>query len=182
MGKVYTALGLTTGVVYAPPARRRKARRLPADITYATNNELGFDYLRDNMRASLKEMMPARTQLCDRGRGRFDPDRRGADPADHLGPEPGPLATLYATIDKVIPEIQDEHFTLDEKTRQVTFTDEGNEFLEQRLSELEILPDGQSLYDPESTTIVHHVITNALRAHKCFTRTRTTLSAAAKLC
>ncbi|MCL4104972.1 UNVERIFIED_CONTAM: hypothetical protein GTU68_018679 [Idotea baltica] len=74
---------------------------------------------------------------------------------------------LYVAIDKLIPEIQDEHFSLDEKTRNVSLTDEGNEFVEQRLLELGTLPEGQSLYDPESTTIVHHV-NNGLRAHKLF--------------
>jgi preprotein translocase subunit SecA len=76
---------------------------------------------------------------------------------------------LYVAIDKIIPHIEDEHYTLDEKQRSATFTDEGNDFLEDKLHEMELLPEGQSLYDPESTTIVHHV-TNALRAHKLFTK------------
>jgi preprotein translocase subunit SecA len=76
---------------------------------------------------------------------------------------------LYRTVDVIIPELLDEHFTLDEKTRNVTYTDEGNEFLENRLHEAGILPAEQSLYDPESTTIVHHV-NQGLRAHKLFTR------------
>jgi preprotein translocase subunit SecA len=74
---------------------------------------------------------------------------------------------LYVAIDKVIPSLTDDHFTLDEKTRNVTYTDDGNEFLEQTLHETRILPEGQSLYDPESTTIVHHV-NQGLRAHKLF--------------
>jgi len=76
---------------------------------------------------------------------------------------------LYVTIDKLIPELTEEHFTLDEKTRNVTYTDEGNEFLEQRLHETGLLPEEQSLYDPESTTIVHHV-NQGLRAHKLFSK------------
>ena len=76
---------------------------------------------------------------------------------------------LYQTVDLLIPEILDDHFTLDEKTRNVTFTDNGNEWLEETLLEKKILPEGQSLYDPESTTIVHHV-NQGLRAHKLFTR------------
>jgi preprotein translocase subunit SecA len=76
---------------------------------------------------------------------------------------------LYRTVDVIIPELLDEHFTLDEKTRNVTYTDEGNEFLENRLHEAGILPADQSLYDPESTTIVHHV-NQGLRAHKLFTK------------
>ena len=166
MGKVYTALGLSTGVVYPRQPEEEKRDAYQADITYATNNELGFDYLRDNMRASLKEMMQRghNFAIVDEVDSILIDEAR--TPLIISGPSQD-RSNLYATIDKVIPEIQDEHFTLDEKTRQATFTDEGNDFLEQRLSELEILPVGQSLYDPESTTIVHHVA-NALRAHKVF--------------
>jgi len=75
-----------------------------------------------------------------------------------------------ATISRLlIPEIQDDHFTLDEKTRNVNYTDEGNEFLEVRLVTAGILPEDQSLYAPESTSIVHHV-NQGLRAHKLFTK------------
>jgi preprotein translocase subunit SecA len=74
---------------------------------------------------------------------------------------------LYQTIDAVIPTLKDEHFTIDEKTRSVTFTDEGNEFLEDQLKARGLLSEDQSLYDPESTTIVHHV-NQGLRAYKLF--------------
>ena len=76
---------------------------------------------------------------------------------------------MYQIIDKLIPSLEDTHFTIDEKTRAVTFTDEGNDYLEEILLSKGILPDGQSLYDPESTTIVHHV-NQGLRAHKLFTK------------
>ena len=69
----------------------------------------------------------------------------------------------------MIPEVQDEHFTLDEKSKQATFTEEGNDFLEARLTELGLLPEGQTLYDPESATLVHHV-NQALKAHKLFVK------------
>ena len=168
MGKVYTQLGLSTGVVYPRQPEDEKRDAYQADITYATNNELGFDYLRDNMRASLKEMMQRghNFAIVDEVDSILIDEAR--TPLIISGPSQD-RSNLYATIDKVIPEVQDAHFTLDEKTRQATFTDEGNDFLERRLAELEILPEGQSLYDPESTTIVHHV-TNALRAHKVFTK------------
>ena len=76
---------------------------------------------------------------------------------------------LYIAIDKIIPELSDEHYTLDEKTRNSSFTDEGNEFLEDLLHARGLLPEGQSLYDPESTTIVHH-INQGLSAHKMFAK------------
>jgi preprotein translocase subunit SecA len=166
MGKVYAALGLTTGVVYPRQPDGEKREAYAADITYATNNELGFDYLRDNMRASLSEM-------AQRGHNYAIVDEvdsilidEARTPLIISGPSQD-RSDLYVAIDKVIPEVQDEHFTLDEKQRSATFTDEGNDFLEDKLHEMGILPEGQSLYDPESTTIVHHV-TNALRAHKLF--------------
>src|SRR5690606_34428336 len=76
---------------------------------------------------------------------------------------------LYVAVDKLIPELEPEHYDLDEKQRSATFTEEGNEFVETRLLEMEILPQGQSLYDPESTNIVHHV-NQSLRAHVLFKR------------
>ncbi|WP_299844267.1 preprotein translocase subunit SecA [uncultured Jannaschia sp.] len=166
MSKVYTALGMTTGVVVPqqPEAEKREAYR--ADITYATNNELGFDYLRDNMRASKEEM-------AQRGHNFAIVDEvdsilidEARTPLIISGPSED-RSDLYTRVDRLIPEIGEEHFTLDEKQRSVTFTDEGNEWLEERLLVADILPEGQSLYDPESTTIVHHV-NQGLRAHKLF--------------
>ncbi len=168
MSKVYSALGLTTGVVYPQQPEAEKKQAYAADITYATNNELGFDYLRDNMKSEL-------SQMNQRGHNFAIVDEvdsilidEARTPLIISGPSQD-RSELYKTIDTVIPELTDAHFTLDEKTRNVTFTDEGNEFLEARLSAGGILPEGQSLYDPESTTIVHH-INQGLRAHKLFTR------------
>ncbi|MCU0815840.1 MAG: preprotein translocase subunit SecA [Cypionkella sp.] len=168
MGKVYGALGLTTGVVYPyqPDAEKRAAYR--CDITYATNNELGFDYLRDNMKSSIEEMAQ---------RGHFfaivdEVDSILIDEARTPLIISGPSqdrSELYITVDKLIPLVTEAHYKLDEKTRNVTYTDEGNEFIEGKLRELGLLPEGQNLYDPESTTLVHHV-TQALRAHKLFNR------------
>jgi preprotein translocase subunit SecA len=168
MGQVYAALGLTTGVVYPRQPDGEKKEAYAADITYATNNELGFDYLRDNMRGSLEEM-------AQRGHNFAIVDEvdsilidEARTPLIISGPSQD-RSDLYVAIDKIIPFIEAEHYTLDEKQRSATFTDEGNDFLEDKLHEMELLPEGQSLYDPESTTIVHHV-TNALRAHKLFTK------------
>ncbi|WP_101339631.1 preprotein translocase subunit SecA [Cereibacter azotoformans] len=168
MGKVYAQLGLTTGVVYPFQSEEEKKAAYRADITYATNNELGFDYLRDNMKASKEEM---------KQRGHFfaivdEVDSILIDEARTPLIISGPSqdrSDLYTKVDKLIPELVEEHYKLDEKTRNVTFTEEGNEFLETRLHETGLLPEGQSLYDPESTTIVHHV-NQGLRAHKLFHR------------
>jgi len=168
MGKVFAALGMTTGVVYPQQPESEKKEAYACDITYATNNELGFDYLRDNMKSELSQMM-------QRGHNYAIVDEVDSILIDEARTPliiSGPAADrseLYKTIDKIIPELDDDHFTLDEKTRNVTFTDEGNEFLEKRLVEAGILPADQSLYDPESTTIVHHV-NQGLRAHKMFAK------------
>ena len=168
MGKVFAHLGMTTGVVYPYQPDAEKKAAYKCDVTYATNNELGFDYLRDNMRGSMADMAQ---------RGHFfaivdEVDSILVDEARTPLIISGPSqdrSDLYTQVNALIPEITPEHFTLDEKTRNATFTEEGNDFIEQRLSAAGLLPDGQSLYDPESTTLVHHV-TQALRAHKLFNK------------
>ena len=168
MSKVYGALGLTTGVVYPQQPDSQKMAAYACDVTYATNNELGFDYLRDNMKSELNQMYQ-RTHnfaVVDEVDSILIDEAR--TPLIISGPSQD-RSELYQTIDLVIPQVLEEHYTLDEKTKNVTFSDEGNEWLEEILSEKEILPEGQSLYDPESTTIVHHV-NQGLRAHKLFTR------------
>ncbi|QYX57037.1 preprotein translocase subunit SecA [Roseovarius sp. SCSIO 43702] len=166
MGKVYGALGLTTGVVYPQQPGAEKKQAYAADVTYATNNELGFDYLRDNMKSTLEEM-------SQRGHNYAIVDEvdsilidEARTPLIISGPAED-RTDLYQTIDTVIPELKEEHYKIDEKSRNVTYTDEGNEFLENLLHERGLLPEDQSLYDPESTTIVHHV-NQGLRAHKIF--------------
>src|SRR6056297_2669201 len=166
MGKVYGALGMTTGVVYPQQPEDEKKAAYAADITYATNNELGFDYLRDNMKSELD-------QVAQRGHNFAIVDEvdsilidEARTPLIISGPAQD-RSDLYVTIDKLIPELSEEHYTIDEKTKNVTFTDEGNEFLEEVLHDQGLLEEGQSLYDPESTTIVHHV-NQGLRAHKLF--------------
>ncbi len=168
MGKVYDALGMTTGVVYPHQPEEEKRAAYACDITYATNNELGFDYLRDNMKSELSQMFQRSHHfaIVDEVDSILIDEAR--TPLIISGPAQD-RSELYQTIDGIIPEVRDEHFTLDEKTRNVTYTEDGNEFLEQRLRDAGILPEGHSLYDPEATTIVHHV-NQGLRAHKLFTR------------
>ncbi|MFV0361349.1 preprotein translocase subunit SecA [Tropicimonas sp.] len=166
MGKVYAHLGLTTGVVYPQQPEEEKRTAYRADVTYATNNELGFDYLRDNMKSDLKDINQRyhNFAIVDEVDSILIDEAR--TPLIISGPSQD-RSELYRTVDKIIPELHDEHYTLDEKTKNVTYTDAGNEFLEERLTRYGILPEGQPLYAPESTTVVHH-INQGLKAHKLF--------------
>ncbi len=166
MGKVFRHLGLTTGVVYPFQQEAEKRAAYAADITYATNNELGFDYLRDNMKGSVEEMVQRghNFAIVDEVDSILIDEAR--TPLIISGPSQD-RSELYKTLDAFMAEIRDEHFNLDEKTRNITFTEDGNEFLEKRLQAAGILPEDQTLYDPESTTLVHHA-NQALRAHRLF--------------
>ena len=166
MSKVYSALGLTTGVVYPQQEDSEKSAAYSCDVTYTTNNELAFDYLRDNMKTDTAQMYQkyhyfaivdeVDSILIDEARTPLIISGPAEDRSD-----------LYVAVDKIIPELTEEHYSIDEKTRGSTFTDEGNEFLEKLLRSHSLLPGEQSLYDPESTTIVHH-INQGLSAHKLF--------------
>ncbi len=168
MSKVYGALGLTTGVIYPRQPDEEKRAAYASDVTYATNNELGFDYLRDNMKSELSDMYQREHNfaIVDEVDSILIDEAR--TPLIISGPSED-RSELYVTLDKLIPELKDEHFELDEKTRQVTFTEEGNEYLEELLHAHGVLEEGFTLYDPESTTIVHHV-NQGLKAHKLFLR------------
>ena len=168
MGQVYAALGLTTGVVVPGMDEAVKRESYRCDVVYATNNELGFDYLRDNMKSELDQMSQrdhyfaivdeVDSILIDEARTPLIISGPSEDKSD-----------LYTKIDAFIPTLSEEHYEIDEKTRNATLTDAGNEFVEHELMSAGFLEDGQSLYDPESATLVHHV-TQALRAHKLFTK------------
>ena len=168
MSKVYGAIGMSTGVVHPQQTDEEKLSAYKCDITYATNNELGFDYLRDNMKSEIDQMNQKYHYfaIVDEVDSILIDEAR--TPLIISGPAED-RSEMYQIIDKLIPSLEDTHFTIDEKTRAVTFTDEGNDYLEEILLSEGILPDGQSLYDPESTTIVHHV-NQGLRAHKLFTK------------
>ncbi len=168
MGNVFGALGLTTGVVYPRQPEDEKKAAYESDITYATNNELGFDYLRDNMKSELNQIYQRDHYfaIVDEVDSILVDEAR--TPLIISGPAQD-RSELYVGIDKLIPDLAAEHYEIDEKTRNVTFTDDGNEFLELHLKARGLLPEDQSLYDPESTTVVHHV-NQGLRAHKLFTK------------
>lgn len=168
MGAVYKSLGISVSVVESMAAGGDKKAAYAADITYGTNNEFGFDYLRDNMASELK----AKVQ---RGHNYAIVDEVDSILVDEArtpliisGPSQD-RSELYNRVDELIPQVEDQHYEIDEKSRNVTYTEIGNDFMEEKLHEAEILPKDQTLYDPESTTIVHH-INQALRAHKNFHR------------
>ncbi|NSY37453.1 preprotein translocase subunit SecA [Leisingera sp. ANG59] len=168
MGKVFAQLGMTTGVIWSGQPDAEKMAAYQSDVTYATNNELGFDYLRDNMKPSLDQVFQKQHNfaIVDEVDSILIDEAR--TPLIISGPAED-RSELYSTIDKVIPLLAEDHYEIDEKTRGVTFTEDGNEYLEQTLREHGLLEAETSLYDPESTTVVHHV-NQALRAHKLFQR------------
>ncbi len=165
MSKVYSALGLTTGIIVHGLSDDERRKAYACDVTYATNNELGFDYLRDNMKYQLQEMV-------QRGHNFAIVDEVDSILVDEARTPliiSGPVddkSELYNTLDPYIPALAREDYDLDEKQRSVTLTEQGNEHLEQLLMAAGVLK-GASLYDAGNVTIVHH-IQQALRAHTLF--------------
>ncbi|BCJ89717.1 protein translocase subunit SecA [Terrihabitans soli] len=167
MGRLYSFLGLSTGIIVHGLDDDERRAAYACDVTYATNNELGFDYLRDNMKYDL-------AQMVQRGHNFAIVDEVDSILVDEARTPliiSGPLedrSELYITLDTFIPKLAPEHFELDEKQRTVALTEAGNEFLEELLKQAGLLK-GESLYDVENVSVVHHV-QQALRAHKMFTR------------
>ncbi|MGN6775485.1 preprotein translocase subunit SecA [Rhizobium sp.] len=167
MGRLYSFLGLTTGVIVHGLSDEQRHDAYACDITYATNNELGFDYLRDNMKYE-------RAQMVQRGHSFAIVDEVDSILVDEARTPliiSGPLddrSDLYITIDAFIPRLAKEDYEIDEKQRSANFSEEGTEKLETMLREAGLLK-GESLYDVENVAIVHH-INNALKAHKLFQR------------
>ncbi len=168
MGKIYNFLGLTVGCInnHEPwdPARKQAYE---CDITYGTNNEFGFDYLRDNMKYSLEEMLQRGHvySIIDEIDSILIDEAR--TPLIISGPTDD-RSEFYTTIDKIIPRLSEEGYELDEKQRSASFNEKGNEEIEAILR-AEGLLKGESLYDIDNVTIVHH-INQALKAHKIFVR------------
>ena len=167
MSQVYTFLGLTVGcIVHELDDAERKAE-YACDVTYGTNNEFGFDYLRDNMKYSSEEMV-------QRGHSFAIVDEVDSILVDEARTPliiSGPIedrSDLYVSLDKLIPDLVEKDYEVDEKLRTVTLTEEGNEHVEELAKDTGLLK-GESLYDVENVSIVHHV-NQALRAHKLFQR------------
>ena len=169
MGQVYRFLGLTVGKIVHGMSDDQRRAAYACDITYGTNNEFGFDYLRDNLKYELGSM-------AQRGHAFAIVDEVDSILIDEARTPliiSGPLedrSEFYTAIDTFIPQLTDEDFELDEKQRTASFTEAGNEKLEQLLSAAGQLK-GESLYDVENVSVVHH-LQQALRAHKLFQRDR----------
>ncbi|MCQ2003100.1 preprotein translocase subunit SecA [Rhizobium sp. NRK18] len=167
MGRLYGFLGMTTGVIVHGLDDEQRSQAYGCDITYATNNELGFDYLRDNMKFD-------RAQMVQRGHNYAIVDEVDSILVDEARTPliiSGPLddrSDLYNTIDKFIPELVESDYEIDEKQRSANFSEDGMEKLENLLRDAGMLK-GETLYDIENVAIVHH-LNNALKAHKLFQR------------
>ena len=168
MGEIYNFLGMSVSAVYPGMEENEKKEAYKADITYATNNELGFDYLRDNMKSNLDD-------LCQRDHHFAIVDEvdsilidEARTPLIISGPTED-KSSLYLQIDKVIPQLEDSHYEVEEKSRSANLTDSGNDFVEEILRKEKLLDEKQNLYDPESTSLVHH-INQALLAHRLFNK------------
>jgi preprotein translocase subunit SecA len=167
MGQVYGFLGLTTGVIVHGIDDEERKKAYDCDITYGTNNELGFDYLRDNMKYRMEDMV-------QRGHVYAIVDEVDSILVDEARTPliiSGPLddrSEFYNTIDAYIPQLDKPDYEVDEKQRTVTMTEAGMEKMETVLREAGLLKGGK-LYDVENVSVVHHV-NQALRAHKLFQR------------
>ena len=205
MGQIYNFLGLKVGVIVHGLDDEQRKAAYDADVTYGTNNELGFDYLRDNMKYRLEDMVQrghifaivdevdsilideARTPLIisgppARNQAEWEPVSRpdcapglnASAPPDakpvptFAGGAPYDRSEFYNTIDAYIPRLEKGDYEVDEKQRTVTLTEAGMEKMEQTLRANDLLK-GESLYDVENVSTVHHV-NQALRAHKLFQR------------
>lgn len=167
MGKIYNFLGLSFGIIVHGLDDEERQRAYASDITYGTNNEFGFDYLRDNMKYEV-------AQMSQRGHHFAIVDEVDSILIDEARTPliiSGPLddkSDLYVAIDKVLPGLVKGDYEVDEKQRTVALTEAGNEHIEQLLREADLLKEGD-LYDSVNVTLVHHV-NQALRAHSLFTR------------
>lgn len=173
MGKIYQYLGMRTGVIVSGMTNEERTDAYNADITYGTNNEFGFDYLRDNMKFTRQEQVMRELNyaivdevdsiLIDEARTPLIISGSVDDRSD-----------LYININKIIPKLSRQmvedgpgDFTLDEKSKQAYLTEEGNDKVESLLYEAGIIQPGQGLYDPVNIPVLHH-LNAGLRAHSLF--------------
>ena len=174
MGPLYNFLGVSFGVIKSGQAQEEKRAAYDSDIVYGTNNEFGFDYLRDNMAFSMEDRMQGELSfaivdevdsiLIDEARTPLVISGASEDSSE-----------LYKRINRMIPSLKPEtegeegHYTIDEKQRQVEMTESGHEFIEQMMISEGLLEEGDSLYGATNLNLLHHVY-SGLRAHAMFHR------------
>jgi len=166
MGKLYGFLGLSTGVIVHGLDDHERREAYAADITYGTNNEFGFDYLRDNMKYRREDMAqrPFNYAIVDEVDSILVDEAR--TPLIISGPSTD-SSELYIAVNKVINRLDESDYEKDEKAKAVSMTESGTEKVSQILTEMELLKSGD-LYDIHNISLVHHV-NQALKAHKLFT-------------
>lgn len=173
MGQVYSFLGLSVGVVTGGMMHEARQQAYAADITYGTNNEFGFDYLRDNMEFSIQGCVQRELNFAvvDEVDSILIDEAR--TPLIISGPS-GENSEMYIAINKLVPKLvvqQEEEgpgdYSVDEKSRQIFLTEEGHQNIEDLLSKQGLLGDGETLYDTTNISLLHHV-NAALRAHVLF--------------
>ncbi len=167
MSPIYKSLGLSVGIIIANLTDEERQTAYGSDVTYGTNNEFGFDYLRDNMKFRMEEMVQrpfnfaivdeVDSILIDEARTPLIISGQAQDSAD-----------LYRSVNALIPKLTPEDYEIEEKHKSVVLTDRGNEHIEELLKESGLLTDG-GLYDAANISLVHHV-NQALRAHKNYKR------------
>ena len=167
MGEIYQFLGLTVGVIKHGMLDDERRQAYACDVTYATNNELGFDYLRDNMKFTLDDMVQREFNfaIVDEVDSILVDEAR--TPLIISGPTED-LGDLYTAVNALIPKLDEDDFEKDEKARSATFTETGIEKMEQMLTEAGLLEEG-SLFDIQNVALVHHA-NQALKAHALFER------------
>jgi len=167
MGAIYKFLGLSVGVIVQGLSDEERQMAYQSDVTYGTNNEFGFDYLRDNMKFRLEDMCQRDFEfaIVDEVDSILIDEAR--TPLIISGPAED-SSELYRNVNGLIPELSDADYEKDEKQRTVMLTEAGTEKIEQLLQEKELV-SGEGMYDSQNISVVHHV-NQALRAHKLFTR------------
>jgi preprotein translocase subunit SecA len=167
MGQIYTFLGLSVGCIVHELDDDERRAQYACDVTYGTNNELGFDYLRDNMKFRLEDMVqrPFYYAIVDEVDSILIDEAR--TPLIISGPTED-NSELYAAVNRLIPRLTKEDYEKDEKARAVALTEAGSEKMEKLLKDAELLTHG-GLYDIHNVSLVHHA-NQALRAHILFTR------------
>src|SRR5688572_26067908 len=167
MGQIYRFLGMTVGCIVHGLSDPERRAAYASDVTYGTNNELGFDYLRDNMKFRLEDMVHREFNyaIVDEVDSILVDEAR--TPLIISGPAED-SSELYIRVNKLIPGLGEGDFEKDEKLRAVTLTEQGSHRIEDLLREAGLLKVG-GLYDVQNVALVHHV-NQALRAHKLFSR------------